>query len=285
MKKLFSLVIVLMSLSVFTAQAQEAWSPGVYMQQAVDNVHKKAEYATSFGDYGYSGGFCFLGAYVKKGKSVKWRTTLPTGKQLLFIGGGDDDATDVDIKIYNSDGDLVKEDAGTDNSPVVKFKTNSDETYTIELRLYTTTSTGSFCCISFLEEEAPGVPMANMEQAMASVIDYGNKVNEKFSVRFHDMDNQWCLYGVNQASGESNTCNNMSMGSEKHFYIAAGDNNLEDADLYLLDADDEVIVKDAENDAVPLMRQETYESVRYQLKIKNVKSTGNSLTICIVLTE
>jgi hypothetical protein len=285
MKRISTLLVFLLSFSVVSLQAQTDWDPGAYMQQAVDNVHEKAELATSFGDYGYSGGFCFLGAYILKSKSVKWRTNLPTGKQLLFIGGGDDDATDVDIKIYDDEDNLVAEDSDTDNNPVLKFKTSSDEYYTIELKLYSTTTTGSFCCISFLEEDAPGVPMANMKVAMASIIDYGQKVNEKFSVRFHDVDNQWCLYGVNQASGTSNTCTNMSMGTENHIYLAAGDNNLEDADLYLMDSDGDDVVKDVEDDAVPGFKYTTDVDVRYQLKIKNVKSTGNALTICIVLTE
>lgn len=284
MKKLYSLLVVFLSFSVLSLHAEE-WTPGTYMQQAVDNVHAKAELATSFGDYGYSGGFCFLGAYILKGKSVKWRTTLPTGKQLLFIGGGDNDATDVDIKIYNDKDVLVAEDSDTDNSPVLKFKTSSTQTYTIELRLYNTSTTGSFCCISFLEENAPGVPMANMEQAMANIIDFGSKVNDKFSVRFHDMDNQWCLYGVNQASGTSNTCQNMSMGTENHIYLAAGDSHLEDADLFLLNSEGESVAKDVEEDAVPGFKYTTSKEERYQLKIKNVKSSGNALTICIVLTE
>lgn len=268
MNRIGTLLLFVLSFSVLSLQAQTEWGPGKFMQQAVDNVQKKAELATSFGDYGYSGGYCFLGAYILKGKSVKWRTNLPVGKQLLFIGGGDDDATDVDIKIWDDDDNLVSEDSDTDNSPVLKFKTSSDQYYTIELRLYSTTATGSFCCISFLEDDAPGVPMANMGHAMTNIIDYGTKVDEKFDVRFHDMDNQWCLYGVNQASGASNTCTNMSMGSENHIYLAAGDNNLEDADLYLMDAEAEPVAKDVEDDAVPGFKYTTSSTERYQLKIK-----------------
>ncbi|MBI1221528.1 MAG: hypothetical protein GC180_02900 [Bacteroidetes bacterium] len=277
---LFALIITFQ-----VANAQEEWRPGKYMQQAVDHVREKAELATSFGDYGYSEGFCFLGAYIRNGKSVTWRTTLPTGKQLLFIGGGDNDATDVDIKIYDDNGKLLAEDNDADNSPVLKFRSNTSQTYKIELRLYKSESNGSFCCLSFLEEDAPSLPMKNMHEAMKNVIDFGIKVNDEFDVRFHDLDNQWCLFGLNQESGAYNSCYNLSLGTESHIFMAAGDDRLKDSDLYLLDADDNVLEKDVSDDAIPAFKYKTDADLRYKLKLKNVKSEGNSMTIMLILTQ
>lgn len=280
------LLSFLMAVTLFTGVAQaQSWVPGEYMKQAVDNVHNKVENATNLGNYGYSKGFCFLGAYIQDGHSVKWSTSLPTGKKLIFIGGGDNDAVDVDIKIYDSEGTMVAEDVEGDNTPVLVFSTESSENYIIELSLPSTSAGGSFCCLSFLEENAPSLPLQNMEDAVENVIDYGQKANDRIKVKFHDVDNQWCLYGVNLPSGKANTVTNMDLGSYGHMFLAAGDNRIQDADLHLFDANDNVLTSDEEEDAVPLLRYTTSGNERYQLKLGNVKSSGNAMLICIVLTE
>ncbi|MCB0707019.1 MAG: hypothetical protein KDC34_17005 [Saprospiraceae bacterium] len=284
MKNKFNLILAFVCVFALQAQAQD-WRPGFYMKQALDITLAKASIFEMASDYGYTDGICFMGVYLDEGEDVGWGARLEGGREYVFIGGGDDDVTDIDIKILDDYGNVLEEDVLDDNNPVVKFMPKKSGTYNVRLKLYSCDAAGSFCAMTIMQEHANSVPVSSLDNAVETVIGYGEYVNEQYPVKFHDIENQWCLFGAIIASGDYETITNLDLGFEDHILIAAGDDNLNDADLFLMDDNDNILEKDVEKDAIPAIRYTTKGTTSYKLKIKNEDSNGKSLLITCVLTE
>ena len=284
MKSKFQLLLALLVFSAFQMQAQD-WRPGYYMKQALDITLAKASIFEMASNYGYADGICFMGAYLETGDDIGWGARLEAGTEYVFIGGGDEDATDIDIKVLDDDGNVIVEDVLTDNNPVVKFTPKRSDVYNVRLKLYSCDASGSFCAMTIMEEYANSIPIDDLDEAVQSVISYGSYVNEQFPVKFHDLDNQWALFGAVIPSGDYETITNMDLGYEDHIFISAGDDGLNDADLFLMDETDTVLEKDVEPDAIPAVRFSTKGTTRYKLKIKNEDSDGKAVIITCILTE
>jgi hypothetical protein len=284
MKSKFQLLLALLVLFAFQVDAQD-WRPGYYMKQSLDITLAKASIFEMASDYGYADGICFMGVYLEVGEDVGWGARLEGGTEYVFIGGGDEDATDIDIKILDEYGNVIEEDVLEDNNPVVKFRPKKDGVYNVRLKLYECDASGSFCTMTIMEEYANSVPVSHLDEAVETVINYGAYVNEQFPVKFHDLDNQWCLFGAIIPSGDYETITNMDLGYEDHIFLSAGDETLNDADLFLMDEKDTVLEKDVEPDAIPAIRYTTKGTVSYKLKIKNEDSDGKAVIITCVLTE
>ncbi|MBR9921925.1 MAG: hypothetical protein GYB31_13875 [Bacteroidetes bacterium] len=284
MKIRFNLLLLFACAFAFQSQAQD-WNPGYYMKQSLDITLAKATIFEASSDYGYADGICFMGVYLQKGEDVGWGARLESGKEYVFIGGGDADATDIDIKIMDDYDNVLEEDVLDDNNPVVKFTPSKSGVYNVRLKLYGCDADASFCAMTIMERYATSVPVSNLNEAVETAMDYGEYVNEQYPVKFHDVDNQWCLFGAIIAEGDSETITNMDLGFEDHIFIAAGDDNLLDADLFLKDSNDNVLEKDVEPDAIPAIRFTTKGTSKYKLEVTNEDSNGKSLVVTCVLTE
>ena len=264
----------------------QTWGPGEYMQQALSNVIVKATVMTVASDSRYDlndNGVCLLGAFLEDGAHINWETTLMQGHKYVFIGGGDEDVEDLDIKVYDSDGDLVKEDVQEDNSPIVELTPAYTARYTIQLKLYDA-PTSSFSAMAILREGVQTIPLDRVTEAMDRYLKLAEAVNEHTDgASFHDESNQWALFGAILDEGESTSISNMNLETRQHAIIAAGDNSCEDADLYLYNTNDIELEKDTESDPTPVISRRTSDDARYKLIIKNYDSNGRSLIIATIL--
>ncbi|MEO0044623.1 MAG: hypothetical protein RL329_4072, partial [Bacteroidota bacterium] len=238
--------------SLHSSQAQMDWTLGIYMRQSVSNTLAKGklmELKTDF-HYGFSNGVCLLGAFLERSNEVSINYSMKGGVMYAFIGGGDEDVTDLDITIQDETGKILKKDDATDNNPVVEFEPYKTATYRITLKLFNTHSKNSFCSIVFLQENAQSIPIDNLGQALGKLYAYGSLVNQKRSVKFLDLEQQWCLYGMVLAEGSAETVRNINLGEDEHRMIAAGDEKCTDIDICLLDSATQLDLKcDSDNDA------------------------------------
>ncbi|MCY4594094.1 MAG: hypothetical protein OXC19_04770 [Bryobacterales bacterium] len=72
----------------------------------------------------------------EEGERKVLRFDAIAGHSYRIAGAGDEDATDLDICVYDSDGDEVDCDASTDNIPVVEFTARRSGTFRAVMRLY-----------------------------------------------------------------------------------------------------------------------------------------------------
>ncbi len=61
---------------------------------------------------------------------------LVGGKQYRFLGAGDADTTDLDLRVVDANNRVVAEDVGTEPNAIVGFNPQANGRYTVQLRLY-----------------------------------------------------------------------------------------------------------------------------------------------------
>lgn len=282
--KTFLLAIVC---SLLTGISFAQWVPGKYMRQATNRALSTAAYLEKQSStFGMADGLCFLGALLKKnGGYSEFNLYLSSSSTYLFVGGGDDDASDIDISIKNSAGTTLASDSKNDNYPVVRFTPGYSGTYTIRLLNYS--SSLAFCALTILKTGGYTMNTSNISDAADRIFTVCNNINNRESrdVIFHNYDNQWCFYGYYISQGEDQAVTNINMGYENHYFIASSDYRASDIDLCLMNNNASSSIKcDVESDATPVVNYVTYSSSNYGIKLKNVRSNGKSFLLTCILT-
>jgi hypothetical protein len=258
---------------------------GLDMLGALTVTLKKAKILEENSNYGFDNYVCLLGAFIRESKSVKWSTTLEPGKTYVLIGGGDDDATDIDIIVRYPNGNIIAKDNDPDNNPVVSWTTNSYGKYSFELKLYSSLTYGSFCALAIMRKYANTVPTNNMATAMASSYLLWENLEELANVKFHDLNNQWCLFGMILDSGQNQITTSINLGNDEHIFVSTGDDNSIDIDLCVTNNSKRALKCDEESDSTPMVRYYSSNSYYYGLKTKNIRSRGKSFIITSILTN
>jgi hypothetical protein len=274
---------IAMCIVVFMANAQ-TWTPGTYLQQAMratlGSAHLMEITSTTLG---FARGNNFMGAFLQVGGSVSYRTTLVYGKKYAFIGGGDNDATDIDITVTSPSGTEYK-DVKPDKVPIVQFTAYSSGEYTIKLSM-PAASRQSFCCLAILIEGGYAISENTLSTTVNKMINYANSVNSTTSqtINFHDLSNQWCLFGGFVNKGESVSVSSLNLGYLDHIVIASGDNNINDLDLCVY-RNSTAIVCDRDDDPRPYTSLTSYGS-GYEITAKNYDSDARSFVMFCILTK
>ena len=266
------LIAVLFCLS-FRISAQ-SFTDGLYMVQALSRTFDKARYLQEQSSYGFDDNICMLGAFVRKSESVKWSTTLRVGKKYVIVGGGDEDATDLDIIVRNSIGQIVVNDTQTDNNPIVQFDVNSTGKYTIELKLYGCSTNASYVSMAIMRDGANRIPKQNLSTILTNLYSIWNDVNTVYPLTFLPERNQWCVYGSVLEDGQKSTVTNVTMGRGTTVVCARSDSNAQDIDICLQNGSSQNLKCDASADDRPAVVYETTGYGTYGVETKNYESSG-----------
>ena len=89
----------------------------------------------SASDDGYSMKNYIIGA-IGEDEDNTWTFYLTAGTDYLFRGFCDEDCNDLDIYLYNSDGDEIDSDVEDDDFPLIYFTPYSTGRYQIEVSMY-----------------------------------------------------------------------------------------------------------------------------------------------------
>jgi hypothetical protein len=106
--------------------AQDEWAGQV--QKMMDNAAKKlADSGFSYGGYSHSGSL---------DDDASERLTLRLGTQSSqLVALCDGDCSDIDLVLYDDDGDKVDEDTQLDDYPVVSVSPSKNAVYTLVVRM------------------------------------------------------------------------------------------------------------------------------------------------------
>ncbi len=281
MKRGIAITLVLL---VFTGVGfGQDWNPGKYMKQAMDRILQNAAIMSAASDnMGYMPGVSIMGTFLDEGEEVGWSASFDAGTDYILLGAGDEDATDVDITIYDAKGNQVMADTETDAIPLVFFTPEKSGQYSIKLKLYEA-SVSSFCTMVLLQEGGKQIDFDNLNQVSNTAIAIGEETNKSFNISFNDESNQWALYGAALSDSEEVTVTNVHLAEGINAMIGSGDSNCNDADLALYDSAGNELTSDTETDNVPVLVHDHSGSGTYQLKIKNYDSSGPSLIIVMLV--
>jgi hypothetical protein len=263
-----------------------AFGPGAAMMQAIGKVVRAGNTVTQrYGSrIGWHDGVAVLGAFVQPGRSSSFRFPLRAGEVYSFIGGGDDDARDVDITVTDDTGRSVATDTDTSADPVVVFRAPRDGAYTVKLELYDA-PVASFLALAVLTDSPNRytVPIDIVVSAMTkSLVQAAYLDRSRGGARYHDADNQWAIFGQVLRQGESMRISNLTMDGRNHTIVAAGDETAQDIDLFVRRSG-RLIGADEDKDPIPMVTQWTTAGGGYEIEVKNVRSGGPSLVVATII--
>ncbi|GEM_PF-1185445 len=261
----------------------DGWGPGVRMTESVARLMDSARLLGDRTSFGYDGNISILSAFLRTDAEVKLTRHFNAGTRYLVLGGGDNQAGDLDIQVLDSDGRMVAEDRLTDAAPVVDFTPTRSGTYTLRVHLYS--GKPSFCTVAILRDGGFTVPVNNVVTALHGLILRCNAVDRMTptDVTFHDAPNSWAMVGGAFAPGEAQSITHMNLGTGKRVMLSSADSNAIDIDLHVLNEKGEVRAKDEDADPNPIVSVTVNNATDAGLKISNVRSNGRSLVLTAFL--
>jgi hypothetical protein len=90
------------------------------------------------------GELCLIGSIMSEGQTLTQGGFVLEDRPYAFVGTADDVAQDIDIKVTDSDGDVVASDQETDATPIVIYKKGG----TVSIKLSDVKSKGPTLCMA-----------------------------------------------------------------------------------------------------------------------------------------
>ncbi|MEQ1744363.1 MAG: hypothetical protein ABMA02_02975 [Saprospiraceae bacterium] len=276
----------LLTLQALSAQAQRACGPPKYMRQAFANVIVKGILLNGLSDMGFHKGISMMGAYIPQGEDVGFTTTLNAGTKYAFVGGGDDDVTDLDITLLNERGAEVATDIKSDNSPIVTYTPPMSGRYTVRVKMYRTNTAGSFAGLIIMSDNGYNIPVNTLKNAANDLFSTVETICNNSSKMGFLSTRQWAMYGsVLEESGTAMVSTIKLSGLRRSVIVGGGDQNAYDVDLFLYDAQGNMLKKDEDTDAHPVLIYSASSSPEYQIKMKNARSGGSRSLVMFAILE
>jgi hypothetical protein len=91
--------------------------------------------------------------WFAEGEEKELEFTATQGKSYFIAGGGDENAEDLDICVYDAKGGKVECDTATDDVPLVTFTASQNGTYRATLKAYAIDGSTSFAGMVLLRKK------------------------------------------------------------------------------------------------------------------------------------
>ncbi len=268
--------------------ALSAQTDAEYLKQALVATFTKSELVNTLYDYEYRSGLCSVGAFIEEDGSASFNLYLSSSEDYVFIGAGDDDVEDLDIYVYDEDGDVVAKDIEDDEYPLVNFSPSYSGVYTIKLKLVSCDANGSFCVMNFMQKDGVTPSTDKFDEAIERMVKVVNYIDDERGTKFLDREGEFCYYGFAfPYDGQESQINGIDLNEdETYIMVAVGDDGVDDIDLFLLDSDGDEIDSDTEDDATPIVTHTaSYTRRNLSLKVKDINSSSNSFVIAVILED
>jgi hypothetical protein len=281
-----ALVVVGASTGQARAQAPMRWVPGERMTEALTRLMGTVRDVSNKGPYGYDRGVCLMAGFFSEGQTGTFKRHLVKGQQYAFFAAGESSARGIHLEVENDEYRLVvsKDQRGA-AQPVIQFTAPFTGTYTMRARLVNATH-ASFVGVAVLRRGGFNVPVVNLAEATAGLIEEGKRVDAGTNapVTFLATPGQWAVHGAVLDEGESYTVTGIQLGGMgRRVFLARGDDNATDIDLWAFDERGNEIGKDVLVNARPIVDIFALFRPSHGMKVKNVRSRGRSLVLSAIL--
>ncbi len=259
-----------------------------YLKQALINTYTKSELVNSLYDYDYRNGLSSIGGFIKEGNYITFNLYLSSSGEYLFVGGGDDDVKDLDIYVYDKDGNIVSKDNEDDANPMVNFSPSSSGVYEIKLKLISCDANGSFCAMNFMLKNGVKPATDKFDQGINKMVKVVNYIDDQKGTKFLDREGEICYYGFTFSSDDKESqINGIDLqGDQDYFMLAVGDDGVYNIDLVLMDSDGNKLDSDTDDDATPIVTHNSSSlKENLSLKVKDIDSKTKSYIITVVLED
>lgn len=264
------------------------WVPGKFMGQAVGSVAENARKVESGSKFGFDvESACLLGAYIRKGKLIDMWRELVGDRQYVFIGGGSESASDVDLAIVDESGKVIASDTDDDATPVVKVTPPRTGKYGLRLALSESSSSGSFVAVAILHEGGYSIPAAKITQSFGRALQAAGTASDKIGSRgysglvFHEQDN-WSFFGTVLKPNEASTFGGLALVTDPSVVIGGGDDAAGNTKLSVKSAANGQELG-TDTDKLALVAVTPAAGQRYSVQVANAGGAAAGLYAVVVL--
>lgn len=86
---------------------------------------------------------------LRRGQSTTIRTTLHSGNEYYLVAGGCEDAYDVDIAVFDENGNLIAQDEDEESVAVARVMPKWTGTFFVKVTMYNSTANGAHFVLQY----------------------------------------------------------------------------------------------------------------------------------------
>jgi hypothetical protein len=86
---------------------------------------------------------------LRRGQSTTVRTTLHSGNEYYLVAGGCEDAYDVDIAVFDENGNLISQDEDEESVAVARVMPKWTGTFFVKVTMYNSTADGAHFVLQY----------------------------------------------------------------------------------------------------------------------------------------
>ncbi len=260
-------------------------------------------YSSSMTESGweFDGPACFYGAMLEEGKSVSSSTYFEKGINYNVWCFGDEDVIDLDLKITDSNGRVVREDDSVDKVPNCLFKPKTSGSYKITVTNYDSYNMALVFWGIMSDAESmfdnSGDKCAGALLRAIAFFEYLDENTDSDDYQF--ILNQICLIGGMMAEDETQCFYNFTVPYDTEcFFVGFGSEEVLDFDIKVCeqrcldkvntsyeDNEYRLVGADDTEDAVATVSGMLWDTEYYALKYRNYSSTESGFVFTIILAE
>ena len=252
------------------------------------------------GKIALAGGYQFLdigplfGTLLRAGQRVEETFELRQGQQYVFLAGGDDDANDVDLYLYDASGNLVVKDSHRDRSALMQFRAPRTARYRVVLSVDKSGPRGAFCAMSVLTRDRSHSFEMRAESLLDTLVRLEasflilekalrENLNQDLHLQFHSGNNTWLLMGAILNHKSSVSSDPKRFPSGEYIGITLGEESCSDANLYINDASGRQLLRGTDTQSFSFVAFNGGSGDPLSLQMENAYSRRPSLLLTAVL--
>jgi len=272
MKRVVVSALLGLTLAASAAQAQDRWEESVRRQlQSVGRSYEERGFRMASEIYQ---------GRLKDDESTTLTVTLDAGKDYVFWGVCDQDCSDIDLVLYDSNGDEVDSDVLSDDQPVVNVSPSREGRYRVKVSMVTCSAEPCRYGVG-LWSKAGGSGSASASSSsdgsedrwQASVRAQLERAGRTTTERGFTMSHEIFMGSLDDDGSES--LNIPLDGGTQYVLVGKCDEDCTDLDLTIYDADGKKIDEDVEDDDTPVLQLTPRSNARYRVKVAMPTCSAN----------
>lgn len=278
MKRVVVSALLGVTLIASTAHAQDQW------ERVVRNQLEQAGRISQ--DRGFRMDHDIFQGRLDDDATTDLTVNLDGGKSYVIVGVCDQDCTDVDLTIYNSNGDEVDSDLQTDDKPVLTFSAQRDGRYRIKVSMVRCSANPCRYGVGIWSKDGidAGSSSANNSNNSSSsssagdrwesvVRDQLNRAGTVATDRGYAMSHEIFMGRLDDDANES--LNIPLDGGTQYILVGTCDQDCTDVDLTIYDPNGKEVDSDLETDDKPVLTLTAGSTGSYRVKVSMVACTAN----------
>jgi hypothetical protein len=266
---------------------EDTWRPGSFMAIALERLLLTAARLNNNTDYGFDDkdNTVLAGFVTKERPQTITRVFEPGRPYAIFAAGATD--SNVDLHVYDANGQLVVADEAGDGQPAVVFEPKSKDPYRIELSVVNQAE--EFGALAVMVDGGVRIPSPILQKGFQRLLDSGahaaGKVKEmghEAGVVFHE--NGWSVQGVVLYANEAIRRSGIALDPASAIFSAVSHDPTFNIDLEVIEKSTGQTWEDKEPDGNPLVLVDAPRSdTTYDMRVLYGAPEGSEPTLATAL--